>query len=248
MTASDPNRARFFSLQVEPTDVCNSSCIMCPQGKGHEPHAGHGPGRLGLALFKKLVSDYSSFRFVNKNLALQWMGEPLASPLFTQFIQEIIKHDHEPPFSCLSFVTNGLMFTKELGRMLSRLRNIMVIVEFSLDAHSPDTYQLIKRPHAGGLETVRENVKHYLRLIRNKPRLWAGLRFIVMEENYKELGRFISYWRSFFAEQGIDYEITNQHYVNPDKNVRISLWPLLYPDNPELSSSLFKQVVQRYVK
>jgi len=80
---------------------------------------------------------------------------------------------------------------------------VPLLVVFTLDAHTPETYQAVKG--ADALDRVRANIRH---LIRRRRVLGTALniqvQFVVQDGNAHEAGDFLRYWVDLLGCQGGD--------------------------------------------
>ncbi len=76
---------RPYSMKIEPTNICNTKCQLCPTGIGLE---GRPKGKMDLAKLKTLID---SLRWHLRDLDLSMWGDPLIVP----DIYEMIRHAHD---------------------------------------------------------------------------------------------------------------------------------------------------------
>ncbi|MEW6750559.1 MAG: radical SAM protein [Candidatus Latescibacterota bacterium] len=164
-------------LMVEPTNLCNLKCPLCPSGNG-EMHRQR--GRMVLERFRGLVDQVHGHVF----LMMLWnQGEPYLNSAFGEMVR--YAHDHRI-FTFTS--TNGhFLRTREEARQVvdSGLDEIV----FSVDGVDQETYA---RYRVGGrLERVLEAIRL---LLAERRRAGArtpvvNLQFIVMRHNEQDRAR-----------------------------------------------------------
>ena len=177
---------RFLSfppvVSLEMTNRCNLSCIMCPRKEMKRP-----TGDMPVDMFRELV-DQSDGR--DCYLLPQGFGESMMHPAW----EECMDYLRGKRFRDVIFLTNGMLLTRERGRLLIEVGGDQLFV--NVDGATEETYAAIRR--GGDLERVRENVTHFLeerkRLGKTGPKL--TMRIIEMRENSEEIDAFLRYWRS----------------------------------------------------
>jgi radical SAM protein with 4Fe4S-binding SPASM domain len=189
----DYNYPATFNL--EPTNLCNLSCQMCPRDKSQRK-----PGYLDMGLFKKIVDEAKEFG--PRHFVLHKDGEPLLHKNIVDMVR-YIKESHKGNTTYIS--TNGLLLTedKALGLINVQLDQLHI----SVGAATPETYLKIR---GGNLETVENNIKRFITLkgslSSQKPIL--TLQIIKMTETSEEIQLFINKWRPYKANFSIPNFLT----------------------------------------
>ena len=163
-------------LQVEPCNLCNLRCALCPVTEG----LGVPSGFMDFGLFQSLIDQVSDY--VLLLLLWEW-GEPFIHPR----IYDMIAYAAGKGIRVISS-TNGHRFADPRhadGVVRSGLDTLI----FALDGISQETYE---RYRQGGklttvLEGIREVVARKRALGARTPRI--NLRFIVMQYNEHEIPR-----------------------------------------------------------
>jgi len=91
---------RLTSVNLEVTNHCNLSCLMCPVNQTMKRAQGY----MSLALFKKIIDENPQLEFI---LPFQW-GEPLMHPQ----IFEMIRYASDRGIRSM-MTTNGLLLNEE---------------------------------------------------------------------------------------------------------------------------------------
>ena len=141
-----------FTLFVEPTNVCNFRCEMCPESfPDYQQRAGYYQ-RLPMRLFEKIVSDLKGWGKV-KELKFYMEGEPLLNP----DLPEMIRCARDAGIAeRIELTTNASLITPGMARRL---------VDSGLDYVRISVYALDDSTHAqvtGSKYTasrIRENVR-----------------------------------------------------------------------------------------
>ncbi len=76
---------RPYSMKIEPTNICNTKCQLCPTGIGLE---GRPKGKMDLARMQSLID---SLKWHLRDLDLSMWGDPLIVP----DIYKMIRHAHD---------------------------------------------------------------------------------------------------------------------------------------------------------
>ncbi len=76
---------RPYSMKIEPTNICNTKCQLCPTGIGLE---GRPKGKMDLDKLKRLIDQ---FKWHLRDLDLSMWGDPLIVP----DIYEMIRYAHD---------------------------------------------------------------------------------------------------------------------------------------------------------
>ena len=180
-------------VNVDPTELCNLSCVHCPHPafKKSPYYAGR---TLDPALNSKLVGELASDGAgLVKHLRYSSEGEPLLHPeMFTMLAEAVAASG-----TFVSMTSNGTLLD---GRRAEQLLATGVgLVDISLDAYLPETYAQIRV--RGDLTVTRANVE---RLIDLKTRARAATRivvsFIEQPNNLAERDDFVQFWRDRGAD------------------------------------------------
>ncbi len=177
-SASVPGSPEF--IQVEVSNICNLSCIMCPLDALKAPKK-----KLSLADFERIIEQ---FPFLNL-IGLYGIGEPLNNPHLKEMIQRCKSEKIET-----ELVTNATLLNEERGRSL--LESGLGRLYLSVDSVRPEKYAAIRK--GAEFEKVRANMENFIRHKRatqaTAPKI--GVATVVMRENIRELPEIIR-----FAEQ-----------------------------------------------
>ena len=199
---------RFGVLQIEPTDHCNLSCAMCqPHHLGWEQIHGVPKGLMDPGLYRRIVDGLVADGARFDHLIFQWLGEPSIHP----GLEEMIAYAQERLWRQVGYLrvdTNAVLLTPErMARLVAIYRRrpeLPLLLVFTLDAASPETYLRVKGRDALG--RVRRHVRRFIveraRLELEDVRLNVQLQFVLQEGNAHELGDFVRYWSGFLRCQG----------------------------------------------
>jgi radical SAM protein with 4Fe4S-binding SPASM domain len=117
-------------IAVEPTNLCNLSCPMCPRTSLMKREK----GLMNFSLFKKIVDESkgkTEFMYIDN------MGDPLIHPK----ICEMVDYAGRKGIRML-LGTNAAFLSDKLAACL--LKNGPDIIELSIDAATPQTYEKVR--------------------------------------------------------------------------------------------------------
>ena len=119
-----------FQIHINPTNICNNSCRMCPHNQVMRKERGHMPMELFQSIVEQLPTE-----IVRVYLLKQ--GEPFLNPKLPMMI-EFLKRNR--PDIHIAVHTNGSVpLKKELTRILENIDSLGI----SLSAITPKTYKKV---------------------------------------------------------------------------------------------------------
>lgn len=164
-------RIDVLTMAYDPT--CNLSCPSCRLSI-------RGKGKTSAAV-QEIILSSGILKHVN-TFFTSGSGDPLASPLFWDFLKALPQQDC--PELKIALQTNGLLLTprnwERLGIDSQRVKEIFL----SIDAARPDTYKLNR---GGDWSLLRANLDE---IKRRGIRL--QMNFVVQANNYKEMPEFLA--------------------------------------------------------
>lgn len=167
-------RGKAFVLFIEPANLCNLHCPLCPTGQGNQ---GRIKGKMTLEFFKKIIDQLGDYLFF---CTLHIWGEPL----LCENIFEMIKYAQSKNIGTVISSNLNLLNQEKAKKLVdSGLEHLII----SLDGASQETYSKYRR--GGNFNKVIENIKL---LVEEKNRQKTKLPFlewqyIIMKHNQKEL-------------------------------------------------------------
>lgn len=183
-------------LFIEPTNICNLKCRMCPQAEPSDVKR----GLMDFPIFKKVI-DESVTHGRRMSIFFHKDGEPLIHPqLF-----DMISYATEKKASYRTHLsTNAQILDEEKSEklVLSGIDSVII----NIDASKEDTYRLIKGKN--GLSEVEKNVKYLIKQ-RNKSgkaKPMIRVKIISVEENRDEIPDFRRKWKSVADEVVVSSE------------------------------------------
>lgn len=173
-----------MEIVIEVTNKCNLNCIMCTR-----QNMTRKIGFMEMKLYKKIVDEVAGYLEL---LYLHGLGEPLFHPK----IFEMVKYAKDKGLN-VGISTNATLLTKEKSKRLIDSGLDYLII--ALDAATPKTFEKVR----GGknFKKVVANVKDYLKLKkRTKSSPFTVIQFVKLDENEKEVKRFLKMWQDSGAD------------------------------------------------
>jgi MoaA/NifB/PqqE/SkfB family radical SAM enzyme len=137
-----------YTLFIEPTNICNLSCVFCPQKKQTRRR-----GMMDFQLFQKILADAKACGVHKINLF--FLGESLLHPDIFSMLAEVRK------VGLISRLnTNATLLTPEKSALL--LESGLNYLTISFDGVNPESYEKL-RVNASFYKT-RENIATICRL------------------------------------------------------------------------------------
>ncbi len=196
-------------LMVEPTNVCNLKCPLCPTGAGtlKRPSA-----FLDSALYRRAVDELARDTFM---LLLWNQGESFLHP---EFLEMVRYADRAGLWTYAS--TNGHYLDRPEELVRSGLGTLLV----SVDGATPETYRAYRR--SGDFELVIRGLKELTAAKRRlgSPTPVVHLQFIVMRHNEHEIPEIDRLAR----ECGVDRLTLKTVQIYDDQDIDVWL-----PEDPE---------------
>jgi len=162
-------------LMVEPTNICNLKCPMCPSGNGSMQRA---MGKLTIENFRKIIDDIGPYIL---QVQLWNQGEPFINKSFLDFVKYANKKGIMTQTS-----TNG-HFIRSEGDAELLIKSGLDLLIFSMDGTNQETYE--KYRVGGNYQLVMETLQ---RISKSKKRLRSKtplieLQFLVFKHNQDEI-------------------------------------------------------------
>jgi len=170
-------------LMIEPTNICNLKCPMCPSGNGEMLR---NRGRLGLPEFRQLLDQVGPYI---SQVQLWNQGEPFINSAFLDFVSYAGSKGVMTQTS-----TNG-HYIRSAEEAEAIIRSGLDQIIFSLDGTNAETYA--KYRVGGNFETViralemLSDAKQHL----HSKRPLIELQFIVFKHNQSEIDELIAIGR-----------------------------------------------------
>lgn len=179
------------ALWIEPTNICNLKCIMCPNSVLSQKN----PGMMKMELYKKIIDESKNFvSFV----ILCISGESLLHPKFS----EMVKYAKDNGIATY-ISTNCTVLTPQLSEKL--LKAGLDWINFSFDGCTKEIYEKV-RVNAK-FEKSLSNVVQFLKLKKKlKSKTFTELQILVMDDKgLKNYHENITDFSKYFTGLPLDY-------------------------------------------
>ena len=153
-------------INLELTDHCNIKCKMCSQSMRDDAHGG--PKKfMEWDTWRKSLQGLADVD-EDVHLCPHWLGEPTIHPEFDKFVEYAFGVNfNNRLFREFKLHTNAVVFGAKRANLLIQLATLshhqpdtFHFVHFSIDAHSPETYRVVKGADHG--HRVYQNVIRFL--------------------------------------------------------------------------------------
>ncbi len=193
-------------VMIEPTNICNLKCPMCPSGNGDMARP---RGRLDLQNFKKIIDDIGPYVY---QIQFWNQGEPFLNKQFLDMVAYAKQYGMMTQTS-----TNG-HFIRSAEDARAIVRSGLDQIIFSLDGTNAQTYA--KYRVGGNFNTVMQGLENLARAKRElkSPRPMIELQFLVFKHNQRELADIVRIAQKndveriafktvqiYSAQQGLEY-------------------------------------------
>jgi|TARA_Y100000310_G_scaffold76658_1_gene73154 radical SAM protein with 4Fe4S-binding SPASM domain len=175
-------------IWIEPTDLCNLKCKMCPIGVGDG--LDRPKGMMKMDLYKKIIDEVSEWKPVIK---LFHTGESLIHP----GLEEMIRYAKER--GCFVMLnTNATIMNERKSQMI--LDSGLDYLSFSFDGATKEVYENIRI--GGNFETTMENIINFLKMRKEqaKRKPFVNVEMIKMKDTEEEVEKF----KNTFKEHSVD--------------------------------------------
>ena len=207
---SEGGSNEHIHILIELTDFCNYRCIMCKQASSDIMHGSQPKQFLKPELFKKVISDLKTGAFHATSINPLWAGESMLHPKFKEMMDELFRENRRHRlFNGFALNTNASLMSREISDLFidyaeyaQAQPGFFFKLIFSLEAIRPATYAKIKGVTPQTLEKVIANIEYLVKKRTEKNLIFPNLvfAFIVMKENYSEIGEFRDFWSKFLQK------------------------------------------------
>jgi len=210
-----------YMLQIEPTNICNFSCPLCPAGRNE---LNRKPTHMELEEFKAVIDDMKRYLLF---LVLWDWGEPFMNPELPAMIRYASERGIRTVTSTNAYFLQNEKYVKEI--LESGLSTLIVAID-SLDEES---YQVYRKK--GNLNRAISGLGNVLRLKRElKSDTKINLRMVIMKHNEHELSKM----REFAGRMRVD--VFTVKTLNPSCGLT-SMDQELIPYNPKYRRYEYKK-------
>ena len=210
-----------WSLQLEPTNLCNLSCISCPSGRSKRKK-----GMMDFELFRKIADDAGKAGV--KRIHLYLHGEPFLHPEIMEMIKYLVVKKLP-----VHVTTNGMFLTEEKSReLLDTGVTPADHILFSVLGYSKEIHELVMKGVKN--EVVVANI---LKLVELRSEMNANgpiveTIFYTMPENRSDKKKYLDFWDGKVDHVRIFDQISNSFaaYKSGDeagaarKRICLNIW------------------------
>ncbi len=169
-------------MYLECTNVCNLSCVMCPNGMSQMKRP---KGFMDFDLFARIVGEMAPHV---ETTTLHIWGEPLLHPRIFDMIA-LCKERRLPS----EISTNATLLDPQKADLI--LESGLDAIYLCLDGTRAETYEKIRRK--ADFQRTRDNILHFLtrKIEKGVTRPLVNLQIIEMQPTAGEVQQFIDVWR-----------------------------------------------------
>jgi radical SAM protein with 4Fe4S-binding SPASM domain len=170
-----------FEFQIQTTNFCNSSCVMCPNAQNKPKKMEFMTNQIFLKIIQEIITESQS-----PYIYLHLQNEPLTDKDIFNKISYVKAQKHKKIIT--QIITNGSLLTEKRIKELEKSENDILVI--SLDSLSKETYEKV-RPGLNYTEVIN-NIDNVL-LSNYKKDVFVG--FVIQKENFNEIKEFKKYWK-----------------------------------------------------
>jgi radical SAM protein with 4Fe4S-binding SPASM domain len=172
--------------QIEPTNHCSYTCIMCPRSK----YMTRPKGYMKLALYQKIIDEIATYSAAisKKDIELFHFGESLLHPKIVSMVEYAANKQLKIVLS-----VNPLELTPKLAEKILQSKPHKIII--SLDGYDDQSYKAIRGAHANFTAAVK-NIEALLQLKKNELQTQIIIRMILVHMNEKHAAHFKLFWEN----------------------------------------------------
>jgi len=175
-------------IRIEPTNICNANCIMCPREKMKRPQ-----GILDMDLYKSIVDQ--AVDAGAKQISLENYGEPFLDP----YIFDRAEYAKSKNLETLTITNASLLDEGKCHKIL----NFFDVIRISIYGMTKETYERIHRSLQ--FDKTQKNIDRLFAIHReakeSKTRIQAY--FLLMEENKHEMRSFLDKYENIASAVSI---------------------------------------------
>jgi len=163
-------------IRLEPTNICNAKCIMCPREKMKRPQ-----GVLDMNLYKRIVDQ--SVQAGAKKISLENYGETFLDPC----IFERAEYAKKRGLDTLTITNASLLDEGKCRKVLE----LFDVIRISMYGMTKETYEKIHKGLDFGI--VKQNVGRLFKMRQEsaKSKTKIQIYFLLMDENKHEMRDFL---------------------------------------------------------
>ncbi|MFC1848584.1 radical SAM protein [candidate division CSSED10-310 bacterium] len=219
-----------LNIGYDPT--CN---LICPSCRTKHYLSTDQVGRSEI-IHQKAMGDHLHSA---QRLVLSGMGEPFASRLHKEFLQNY--HRTLFPLLKIQIVTNGLLLTPEMWFSLSAAHAAIDTLAISIDAATETTYQFNR---GGDFKTLLKNLEFIAGLRKKNVINKLIFDFVVQANNYKEMKSFVALGKKYGSDWIAFKHIENWGMYTEKEFEEVAVHKNTHPEHRNLLKILADPVLQ----
>lgn len=226
-----PAKLYYFGFNgrvaIEPTNVCNLKCRLCPTWQ----HQNREMGFMKLEDFKRIINENSD---IFKRINMIFAGEPLMN----QDVFRMVKHAEDKNIEVLLSTNTTLFDDGKIKEMFdSGLSHLIVC----LDGAKKETHEQYRQ--GSNFEQVKTNIQKICQFkAENGPKKpYITLQFLVMKQNESEIGDIIKMAKDFGVDALNLKSLSLGSFMDFDKKIELAKQNL--PADTRYSRFTFKDGV-----
>ena len=193
-------------VQFSHDATCNLACPTCRTNIIN--HNGNGQDELARIRDRLLLP---LLRRVSGAVIITGWGDPFVSKHYLSILQSLNRRDF--PRLEVQLLTNGLLFTPRLWNALPELHPLLTNMRVSVDAATPETYAVVRRP--GRWTQLMPNLEFISQLRQSGQLRRFGICFVVQKLNFREMPDFVRLGRKLNADRVLFLKLWNLGAFEP---------------------------------
>lgn len=207
-----PARFYYFGFNgrvaIEPTNVCNLKCRLCPTWQ----HQNRERGFMRLDDFKVVIDDNSN---IFKRINMIFAGEPLMN----QDVFKMVKYAEDKNIEVLLSTNTTLFNDAKIKELFDSKLSYLIVC---LDGASKGTHEQYRQ--GSNFEAIKENIRKICEIKKQnrfeKP--YIALQFLVMRQNEHEIRDAIKMAENLGVDK-IDFKtLSLGSFVDFDKKIELA--------------------------
>jgi len=185
-----------LDIMAETSNICNLRCRMCFQVDEKLPiHKTTSVSLMKMDTFRKIADECARCRI--PALKLNWRGEPMMNPLFT----EMLRYAKSKGILEVTSLTNGTLMNEDICRDIVAAKMDQLVI--SIDGFSKETYEKIRI--GAKYDVVLNNLENLIAIRGKLKKPFIRLQYTESDINKHETSDFYEYWHKKVDEITISY-------------------------------------------
>lgn len=208
-------------ITIEPYDVCNLRCVMCPYSKMKRKKE-----LMSMELFRSIVNEAKELGF--STVTLQMYSEPLLDPHLMERIRFVKGNGMK-----VGFFTNATLLDEKKADEL--LDSGLDWVKFSVDAGNKEDYDKIRI--GGDWERVKNNIISFYKKRQARgsktPRITVFM--IKQKSNEKNISAHMTFWSEWSDD--VNISAVDNRADEKTQELHGVAYPCFEPNHPTVLSN-----------